>query len=200
DPPRSLIDRLSRRFIDTEGDLKEVSKSLITAPEAWDAAPTKLRRPSEWLVGALRVSGIKPPDVRPTLQAQNLLGEPLWRAPAPNGFSDDSAAWMDGLVQRLDIANQIARRVSDTVDPEAVAQNTFSAFLSKETKDALARAENRSQALALLFMAPEFQRRGCHDFFSSTYPTRTAARLRLVICIGLLPPRPAGGKAWPPPF
>lgn len=159
DPPRSLIYRLARRFIDTEGDLKEVSKSLITAPEAWDAAPTKLRRPSEWLVGALRVSGIKPPDVRPTLQAQNLLGEPLWRAPAPNGFSDDSAAWMDGLVQRLDIANQIARRVGDTVDPEAVAQNTFSAFLSKETKDALARAENRSQALALLFMAPEFQRR-----------------------------------------
>jgi uncharacterized protein (DUF1800 family) len=66
---------------------------------------------------------------------------------------------MDGLIQRLDIANQIARRVGDTVDPEAVAQNTFSAFLSKETKDALARAENRSQALALLFMAPEFQRR-----------------------------------------
>ena len=159
DPPRSLIDRLARRFLDTEGDLKEVSKALITAPEAWDAAPSKLRRPSEWLVGALRTSGVKPPDVRPILQAQNLLGEPLWRVPAPNGFSDDSAAWMDGLAQRLDIANQIARRVGDTLDPDTVAQNTFGARLSKETKEALARAESRAQALALLLMAPEFQRR-----------------------------------------
>ena len=159
DPPRSLVDRLAQRFVDTEGDLKEVSKTLITAPEAWYAAPSKLRRPSEWLVGALRTSGVNPPDVRPILQAQNLLGEPLWRVPAPNGFSDNSAAWMDGLAQRLDIANRIARRVGDTLDPEAVAQNTFGAFLSKETKDALARAESRPQALALLLMAPEFQRR-----------------------------------------
>src|SRR5262249_59189524 len=66
DPPRSLIYRLARRFIDTEGDLKEVSKSLITAPEAWDAAPTKLLRPSEWLVRALRVTCINPPALPPT--------------------------------------------------------------------------------------------------------------------------------------
>jgi uncharacterized protein (DUF1800 family) len=105
------------------------------------------------------VCGIKPPDVRPILQAQNLLGEPLWRVPAPNGFSDNSAAWMDGLAQRLDIANQISRRVGDSIDPEAIAQNTFGPLLSKETKDTLRRAESRSQALALLLMSPEFQRR-----------------------------------------
>ena len=46
--------------------------------------------------------------------AQNLLGEPLWRPPAPKGFSDDSAAWLDGLAQRLDIANQLARRIGGT--------------------------------------------------------------------------------------
>jgi len=159
DPPRSLVDRLAARFVDTKGDLKEVSKALVTAPEAWDAAPTKLRRPSDWVISALRVCGIKPSDVRPILQAQNLLGEPLWRVPAPNGFSDNSAAWMDGLAQRLDIANQISRRVGDSIDPEAIAQNAFGLLLSNETKDALHRAESRSQALALLLMSPEFQRR-----------------------------------------
>jgi uncharacterized protein (DUF1800 family) len=159
DPPRSLVARLASRFLDTKGDLKEVSKALITAPEAWDPAPTKLRRPSDWVVGSLRVCGVKPPDVRPILQAQNLLGEPLWRVPAPNGFSDNSAAWMDGLGQRLDIANQISRRVGDTLDATAIAQNTFGPLLSRETKEALARAESRSQALALLLMSSEFQRR-----------------------------------------
>ena len=158
-PPSSLIGRLAKRFSDSEGDLKEVAKLLVTAPEVWDAPPSKLRRPSDWLVGALRVTGAKPPDVRPILQAHNLLGEPLWRVPAPNGFSDDSTAWMDGLAQRLDIANQIARRLGDAVDPEVIAESTFGPLLSKETKDTLARAESRPQALALLLMAPEFQRR-----------------------------------------
>jgi uncharacterized protein (DUF1800 family) len=159
DPPRSLVARLASRFLDTKGDLKEISKALITAPEAWDPAPTKLRRPSDWVVSSLRVCGVKLPDVRPILQAQNLLGEPLWRVPMPNGFSDNSAAWMDGLGQRLDIANQISRRVGDTLDPAAIAQNTFGPLLSNETKEALSRAESRSQALALLLMSSEFQRR-----------------------------------------
>jgi uncharacterized protein (DUF1800 family) len=159
DPPRPLVAHLAARFLETKGDLKEVSKALITAPEAWDANPTKLRRPSDWVISSLRVCGVKPPDVRPILQAQNLLGEPLWRVPAPNGFSDNSAAWMDGLAQRLDIANQISRRVGDSLDPAAIAQNTFGPLLSNETKEAFGRAESRSQAMALLLMSPEFQRR-----------------------------------------
>jgi uncharacterized protein (DUF1800 family) len=159
DPPRSLVTRLAARFLDTKGDLKEVAKALINAPEAWGANPTKLRRPSDWVIGSLRVCGVKPPDVRPILQAQNLLGEPLWRVPAPNGFSDNSAAWMDGLGQRLDIANQISRRVGDSLDPAIIAQSTFGSLLSNETKETLGRAESRSQALALLLMSPEFQRR-----------------------------------------
>lgn len=159
DPPAGLIDRLAKRFLATDGDLKEVTKALVGAPEAWDAPRNKLRRPSEWLISALRAVGAKPPDVRPVLQAQNLLGEPLWRVPAPNGFSDDSAAWMDGLAQRLDISNQIARRAGVAIDPDALAEDVLGPLLSNETRQTLAHAESRPQALALLLMAPEFQRR-----------------------------------------
>jgi uncharacterized protein (DUF1800 family) len=159
EPPPSLIDRLAKRFSDTDGDLTEVSRLLVTAPEAWDAPPTKLRRPSEWLVNSLRALNLTPPDVRPILQAQNMLGEPLWRPPAPNGFSDESAPWMDGLAQRLDIANNLSRRVGEFIDPDAVASRALGPLLSKETKQTIALAESRPQAIALLLMAPEFQRR-----------------------------------------
>lgn len=158
-PPPPLVDRLAKRFRDTDGDLHEVSLTLVTAPEAWNAPATKLRRPSEWLVNCLRALGLTPSDVRPLLQAQNLLGEPLWRPPAPNGFSDDSAAWMDGLAQRLDIANNISRRVGEFIDPDAIAGRALGPLLSKETRETVARAETRPQAIALLLMAPEFQRR-----------------------------------------
>jgi uncharacterized protein (DUF1800 family) len=154
-----VVERLTKAYLDSGGHLKELARTLIAAPESWDAPRTKLRRPSEWLVGCLRAPGAAPERVQPVLQAQNLLGEPLWRPPAPNGFSDDSATWMDGLAQRLDIANRVARRLGDKLDPRAVAEDTFGPLLSAETRQTLARAESRQQALALLLMAPEFQRR-----------------------------------------
>jgi uncharacterized protein (DUF1800 family) len=158
-PPASLVEKLAKRFRDTDGDLNEVSLMLVTAPEAWDASLSKLRRPSEWLVNSLRVLNVAPPDVRPILQAQNLLGEPLWRPPAPNGFSDESAAWMDGLAQRVDIASNLSRRVGEFIDPNAAAERSLGPLLSKETKQTVASAESRQQAIALLLMSPEFQRR-----------------------------------------
>jgi uncharacterized protein (DUF1800 family) len=159
DPPPMVIEKLAKRFIETDGDLKEVSRTLVTMHEVWDAPATKLRRPSEWLVNALRVLDLQLPDVRPLLQAQNLLGEPLWRPPAPNGFSDDSAAWMDGLAQRLDIANNLARRANAATDPNVIAERALGSLLSNDSKQTIARAESRPQAIALFLMAPEFQRR-----------------------------------------
>jgi len=150
---------LAKRFQDTDGDLTEVSRTLITAPEVWDTPPGKLRRPFEWLVNSLRALNLAQPDVRPVLNAQNLLGEPLWRPPAPNGFSDESSAWLDGLAQRLDIANQFVRRAGALDDPESIAEHALGPLLTAETRQTVAQAESRPQALALLLMAPEFQRR-----------------------------------------
>ncbi len=87
------------------------------------------------------------------------LGEPLWRPPAPNGFSDDSAAWLDGLAQRLVVANAFAQRVAERIDPMAVAETALGPLATAETRQAIARAESKPQALALLLMSPEFQRR-----------------------------------------
>ena len=159
DPALTLVDRLAKRFLDTEGDLKELAKALVASPEAWAPARGKLKRPGEWIVGTLRAIGVSPPDIGPVMQAQNVLGEPLWRPPAPNGFADDDVTWLDGLSQRLDVANQFARRLAGTVDPKDVFESTIAPIASAETRQTITRAESRPQALALLFMAPEFQRR-----------------------------------------
>jgi len=159
EPPPALVDRLARRFLDTHGDLKEMAKALVTAPEAWDTPRSKLRRPGEWIIAALRATGVTQPELGPVMQAQNLLGEPLWRPPSPKGFADESAPWLDGLAQRLDIANQLARRVGGEADPREMFEQVLAPLASTETRQAITRAESRPQALALLFMAPEFQRR-----------------------------------------
>ena len=157
-PPPALVERLARRFLDTDGNLKELARTLVSAPEAWAAPRGKLKPPGTWFVAALRATGVTPPDIRPVIQAQNMLGEPLWRPPAPKGFPDDSAAWMDGIAQRVDVANQLAARVAALVDPEAAIDTALGPLASAETRQTIARAASRPQALALLLMAPEFQR------------------------------------------
>src|SRR6266516_4955677 len=151
EPPPALVERLAKRFLATQGDLKEVAKAMVAAPEAWEAPPAKLKRPGEWVVGMLRAVGVTPPDIGPVMQAHNLLGEPLWRPPAPNGFADESAPWLDGLTQRLDIANQFARRLGAEADPRDVFEQALAPLASTETRQAILRAESRPQALALLF-------------------------------------------------
>ena len=83
----------------------------------------------------------------------------MWRPPAPKGFPDESAPWLDGLAQRLDIAHSFARRLAEQVDPRDVFEEVLAPLASSETRQAVLRAESRPQALTLLFMAPEFQRR-----------------------------------------
>ena len=91
--------------------------------------------------------------------AQALLGEPLWRPPAPNGYPDSEAAWIDGIPRRLDIANEAAQLLPPETDPFALLDSVLGPLASRETRDTVGRAESRTQALALLMMAPEYLRR-----------------------------------------
>ena len=156
-PPQPLIDRLAKTFRDTDGDLKEVSRALVNAPESWSLSRAKLKPPSLWIASVLRVTHVPVPLPR-TLAAQAQLGEPLWRPPAPNGFSDDEASWLDGLSRRLDIASEFSRHTPQDIDPRALAETIFGDLVSSDTRQVIARAESRQQAVTMLMMAPEFLR------------------------------------------
>ena len=54
EPPPTLVAKLAKTFNDTDGDLKEVAKTLVTAEESWTPQRTKLKPPAEWIVGVLR--------------------------------------------------------------------------------------------------------------------------------------------------
>lgn len=160
EPPPALVGKLENTFRDTNGDLKQLAKALVSADEAWTPQRTKLKKPSEWIAGALRATGARSALPVPRLiGAQAQLGEALWRPPAPNGFSDREAALIDGIPHRLDMANEFAGRVANQVDPLALLDDSLGPLASAQTRQTIARAESRTQAVALLLMAPEFLRR-----------------------------------------
>ena len=158
EPPPPLTERLAKTLRETDGDLKEVAKALVTSPEAWAVARNKLKMPGEWAVSMVRSTGLSA-DPERFERGLAALGQPLWTPPAPQGFPDNEATWIDGLGRRLDIANNFAERVAGQVDPAGILDTALGPLASAETRQTVARAESRQQALALAFMSPEFQRR-----------------------------------------
>lgn len=161
DPPPALVARLSDVFVKTDGDLKALAVALLDSDEAWQAPLTKMRSPYEFLVASGRLLAQIPGDPGRYLGALNTLGQPLWSPAGPNGFPDSNAAWAapEGIKLRLDISAQIASRLGDGIDPRALLELAAADAASEETRKTVERAESRQQALALLLMSPEFQRR-----------------------------------------
>ncbi|QOZ78892.1 DUF1800 domain-containing protein [Bradyrhizobium sp. CCBAU 53351] len=159
EPPPVLVEQLATTFRDTDGDLKQVAIAMVSSDEAWRGPPSKLKRPGEWVVGMARATGITQVDPVRYTGGQELLGEPLWRPSAPKGYPDDEASWIDGVGRRLDVANNLAERLAGTTDPQAIIEDVFASEIASEVKQAVGRAESRQQALALLFMSADFQRR-----------------------------------------
>jgi uncharacterized protein (DUF1800 family) len=161
DPPPALVARLADLFGKSDGDLRLLATALLDSDEAWAAPLTKLRSPYEFLVAGGRLLAQIPGDPGRYLNGLNVLGQPLWSPAGPNGFPDTNAVWAapEGMKLRLDISSQIASRLTDTIDPRDLLELVAADAASPETRHTVERAESRQQALSLLLMSPEFQRR-----------------------------------------
>lgn len=161
DPPPVLVARLQEVFTRSDGDLKALASALVESGEAWQAPSTKMRSPYEFLIAAGRLLARNPEDPGRYLGGLNVLGQPLWSPAGPNGFPDTSAAWAapEGMKLRLDISAQLASQLADRFDPRDLLELVAADAASPETRRTIERAESRQQALALLLMSPEFQRR-----------------------------------------
>ncbi|MDX8477039.1 DUF1800 family protein [Mesorhizobium sp. VK24D] len=162
DPPPAAVDRLAEVFAKRDGDLRALAFALVDMPEAWSTPLSKLRSPFDYVVAVRRALGSSAGnEPQRTLRWLRVLGGPLWQPPGPNGFSDRTDNWAsaEGLKTRLDIGWQAARQASDIGNPDDMLSTLVGASASAETREAIARAESKQQGLALLLMAPEFQRR-----------------------------------------
>lgn len=161
DPPPALVARLADVFTKTDGDLKALTLALVDSDEAWHTPLTKIRSPYEYLVAMGRLLDRVPENPGPYLSGLNMLGEPLWSPPGPNGFPDTNAAWAapEGMKLRLDIATRIGSHIGNMIDPRDLVEFAFGNAVSPDTRLTVTRAATRQQAVALLLMSPEFQRR-----------------------------------------
>jgi uncharacterized protein (DUF1800 family) len=170
DPPPSLVNKAAEAFRRSEGDIPTVLRTLIDSPEFFspETYQAKVKKPLEFVASGLRVTGAEVQMSHQLLRYLGRMGEPLFLAQPPTGYSDAGASWVspDMLLTRMNFAiDLMANRIPGSRVPiDALAdQDSFARLiapdaLSAGTRSALAETEG-SQAIALLMAAPEFQRR-----------------------------------------
>jgi len=161
DPDPALAARLERSWTASGGRLDKVAEALVSAPEAWAAAPVKFKTPYEFVISSWRAAGGAPGDAAALARTLNGLGQRAFSAPSPKGWPEDAASWAapDAIVKRMTWAEAFAAATVGGRDPLELATAALGARLRPATATAIARAESRPEAFALLLMSPEFQRR-----------------------------------------
>ena len=175
DPPPAVIDRAANRFRETKGNLREVVRTIVTSPEffAPEAYRAKIKTPFEFVVSALRATGMDTVNVQPFVQSLRELGMPLYMCQPPTGYSDEAEAWVNtgALLHRMNFALALtsgrmrtARGASTARSEPSVLHDTIVARvlagdISQSTRAMVAKASAEPQAAALVLGSPEFQKR-----------------------------------------
>ncbi len=161
-PPETLVDRLSKSFLATGGDLPSLYRVLIDAPELHGVGPAKFKTPWDWSISALRAVGTRQVEGQAVAGLMNQLGQPVWKPGSPAGFDDKDASWAgpDALLRRVEAGSRIATRAGGAAfDVRALAATVLPGGGSAATLTAIARAESPVEGLSLMLVSPEFMRR-----------------------------------------
>jgi uncharacterized protein (DUF1800 family) len=161
EPPPATVARVARAFLASEGDLPQVYKALIDSPETWETTPRKFKTPEDLVFSTLRAFDSAPRKPEDVLRSFEFLGQRQYTPGSPAGWPDIAQAWdgSDALMHRVLWASRAAEHFDSGIDPLQVATTSLGHYARAETLSAVRRAASASQALALLIMSPEFQRR-----------------------------------------
>ena len=108
DPPPELVQRMARRYLAADGNLRDVLQTLFFSSEFWDRRHygMKFKTPYEFVISATRAAGVPVVNVHPLAGAMTLLGMPLYGCQTPNGYKQTQEAWLspDAMMMRLSFA------------------------------------------------------------------------------------------------
>jgi uncharacterized protein (DUF1800 family) len=111
-PPPALVDRMAKTYLHTDGDIRQVLRTMFTSPEFWsrEAYRAKVKTPEEFVLSALRATGGEVERPAVVLNAMNQLGMPFYGCQTPNGYSWTAGAWVNSgdLLTRINIALALA--------------------------------------------------------------------------------------------
>jgi uncharacterized protein (DUF1800 family) len=111
-PADALVERAAQTFLRTDGDIREVMRTIVMSPEFFSerAFRAKVKTPFELVVSTLRAFDAPPDTTQRTARLIAGLGQPLWGHLTPEGWPDQGEAWMNSgaLLSRMNFSAQVA--------------------------------------------------------------------------------------------
>ncbi len=111
-PPQALVDRMADEFLQSDGDIRAVLRTMIYSPEFWskEAFRAKVKTPFEVAVSAARALDLQTSVSPQLVQWVGRMGEPMYQCEPPTGYADTADVWVNAgaLLNRLNFALTLA--------------------------------------------------------------------------------------------
>ncbi|TCC94340.1 DUF1800 domain-containing protein [Pedobacter frigiditerrae] len=111
-PPQSLIDKMAKTFLSTEGDIKSVLITMASSPEFWskEALREKTKSPFELAISAVRSLDAKVNQPYQLYTWISKMGQQMYYYQAPTGFPDKGQYWINtgSLLNRMNFGLALA--------------------------------------------------------------------------------------------
>ena len=174
EPPKSLVDKLAKRFLATDGDIRAVLKTLFASSEFWDQKyhNAKFKTPYQYVISSLRATETPIKNFARINSILHRMGMPLYGNQTPDGYKNTQEAWLNpnGINWRLSFANTIGmgglknrnkknqpRRPRVAIDSTELT-NTLGNNFSAKTQEILNESTPKQRAVIILG-SPEFMYR-----------------------------------------
>src|ERR1043166_824965 len=104
-PPPALVDRVTQVYLKSDGDIREMLRTIFPSPEFYskESYVAKIKSPFELAVSAIRAVGADVSNTLMVTQFISKMGQPLYRYQPPTGFPDKAEQWVNtgALLERL---------------------------------------------------------------------------------------------------
>ncbi|WP_019506303.1 DUF1800 domain-containing protein [Pleurocapsa sp. PCC 7319] len=158
-PPSSLVDMLTEKFLDSNGNIKVILDALIHSqefnnPEYYNQ---KFKTPYQYLVSLVRTAEIEQPDFKRIRGMLSQLSMPMYMCVPPTGYKNTQEAWLNpqAMLQRIGLAMAIANNALNRdylIEYKQLEANFGD--LSQRTKQVIAQSPPKLRS-ALILGSPE---------------------------------------------
>ncbi|MDE2196912.1 MAG: DUF1800 domain-containing protein [Gammaproteobacteria bacterium] len=172
-PPPALVERLSKTWMHSDGDIAVVLQQLFESPEFWSVRNrgNKFKTPYEYVISMARASGMQFTDVpaqsKLMLGMMARLGEPLFGCVTPDGYKNTSEVWLnpDAMMMRLSFATMAGVGRLDAgqqmQNPQALDAQLYDTLTGLFSSREMASIDSQPARLraGLILGSPQFQYR-----------------------------------------
>jgi uncharacterized protein (DUF1800 family) len=124
-PPEALIARAAATFTRTDGDIREVVRSIVTSPEFFAPAAfrAKVRTPAELVLAMRRALAGGADNTPATVLLMTELNQSPWGKETPDGWPETGAPWMSSgsMFNRIAVAMRAAAGEIPSLSPDSSA-------------------------------------------------------------------------------